>query len=146
MDREPLPASSSHGAGARSRASVRVEQGGRVAVARVRGEIDATNVSDVERTLRAGVPPEALGMVVDLTEVQYFNSSVIKMLFGFAQQLRERGQELRVAIDDKAPMRGILSLVNFGLLIPLHPRAEEAEEQIVNNRRPPRPVPGDGKK
>jgi anti-sigma B factor antagonist len=133
MDRQPPQGPSSHGTGARSAASVQVEYSGRVVVARIRGEIDTSNVSDVERVLQTGVSAEALGLVVDLTGVDYFNSTTIKMLFGIFEQLRERGQQLRVAINDDAPMRTILSLVNLEQLIPLHTTAEDAEAWMAKD-------------
>lgn len=117
-----------------SLASVTIDPDNEVVIARIEGEIDTTNVSDVERMLTAGVAEGALGLVVDLTAVSYFNSTTIKMLFDLSERLRLRGQELRVSINNEAPMREIMRLVKFERLIALHPTSEEARGAICANR------------
>jgi len=118
----------------KSLASVRMDPDPEVIIARIEGEIDTSNVSDVERVLNAGVADGALGLVVDLTAVSYFNSATIKMLFDLSERLRLRGQELRVSINNEAPMREIMRLVKFERLIALHPTSEEARGAICAGR------------
>jgi anti-anti-sigma factor len=134
MEQDPPSAAFPPGRGLEPVATVRVEHREGVTVACVYGEIDASNVSEVERRLTAGIPPGALGLVVDLTGVDYFTSATIKMLFGLSERLRDRKQQLRVAIHDAAPMRAVLSLVNFDRLISLHPNSEEARIGILGRR------------
>ena len=122
------------GRGAEPLASVRVERRDSIIVACIVGEIDTSNVSDVERMLQAGVSARAMGLVVDLTGVSYLNSATIKMLFGLSEHLRVHNQQLRIAIADAAPMRAILSLVKFERIVPLHPTVDDAQAGIVLSR------------
>lgn len=113
-----------------SMATVSVEERHDVAVAHVSGEIDMTNALDVERLLESAVPPDAAGLVIDLTEVTYLNSTMIKSLFDLSERLRRRHQDLRVAMAEHAQMRRLLLLVNLHHIIPLDSTVEEAVVQI----------------
>lgn len=113
-----------------SMATVSVEERHDVAVAHVSGEIDMTNALDVERLLESAVPPDAAGLVIDLTEVTYLNSTMIKSLFDLSERLRRRHQDLRVAMAEHAQMRRLLLLVNLHHIVPLDSTVEEAVVQI----------------
>ncbi len=111
--------------------TVRVEQRGGVTVVRLTGEIDVTGIPPLERALEGGVPADGLGLVVDLTNVSYFSSATIKVLFTASERLHQRGKQIRVAIGDAAPMRKVLSLLNLDRLIPLDPTVEDSRARIT---------------
>ena len=117
-------------------ATVEMERHNDLAVARIRGEIDTSNADRIERALQAGAEARETvsGMIVELNGVEYLNSAAIKMLFGLAEQLQTRGQQLRVVMDDAAPMRKVLRIIHFERLVPLHRTVKEAEAQIAAAR------------
>src|SRR6516162_6126947 len=117
-------------------ATVEMERHNDLAVARIRGEIDTSNADRIELALQAGAEPRETvsGMIVELNGVEYLNSAAIKMLFGLAEQLQTRGQQLRVVMDDAAPMRKVLRIIHFERLVPLDRTVKEAEAQIAAAR------------
>ena len=119
-----------------AQATVEMERHNNLAVARIRGDIDTSNADRIELALQAGAAPKETirGMIVELNGVQYLNSAAIKMLFGLAEELQARGQQLRVVMDDMAPMRKVLRIIHFERLVPLHRTVKEAEAQIAAAR------------
>src|SRR5262249_34043950 len=66
-------------------ATVHVEKQDDVSVARLRGEIDTSNVSEIGDALSAASGHGSQGMVIDLSEVAYLNSASVKLLFDLAE-------------------------------------------------------------
>ena len=114
-------------------ATVEMERHNDLAVARIRGEIDTSNADRIERALQAGAEARETvsGMIVELNGVEYLNSAAIKILFGLAEQLRARGKQVRVVIDDRAPMRKVLAIIHLERLVPIDRTVEEAEARIA---------------
>lgn len=75
-----------------------------VVVARLQGEIDMSNASDLGAAITARVPSDARGLVVDLTGVHYLDSAGIKALFELRERLMRRGQEIKLAFADDSPI------------------------------------------
>ena len=112
-------------------AAVEIEHHNNLTSARIRGDIDTSNADRIEQALQSGAAAKEIGygMIVELNGVEYLNSAAIKMLFGLAEQLRARGKQLRVVMDDTAPMRKVLGIIHFERLVPIH--RTEAEAQIA---------------
>ena len=104
-----------------------------VVVARLTGEIDLSNASDIADQLGAGVPNSALGLVVDLTATSYLDSSGVHLLFDLGERLTRRQQQLYVVVPMDAPIRRVLRIVNLGDSVPLMATVEEAEASIRAN-------------
>ena len=115
-------------------AVVDVQQHNGIALAQVRGEIDTSNVQDVEAALhQAGRHPGA-GLVVDLSAVTYLNSATVKLLFELAERLRMRQQELRLVMRETAPMRRLFLMLRFDLIVPVHNSIEDAVAHMPAGR------------
>jgi anti-anti-sigma factor len=80
-----------------------------VAVATIVGEVDISNVDSVAASLTS-VSNLALGLVVDLREVDYLDSGAISLLHDLAIRLRERSQRLIVVCPPDSPPRHVLEL------------------------------------
>lgn len=98
----------------REMASVRVEDHDGVAVASVSGEVDISNVDELARTL-TGLSNLHLGLVVDLSAVEYLDSTGISLLHDLALRLRQRGQVLAVASPPGSPPRRMLELTGLSV-------------------------------
>jgi anti-anti-sigma factor len=85
-------------------------------VARVRGEIDLSNVAEVGSTLQNAVAQSAAGMVVDFSETQYLDSAGVHFVFELGKRLRDRGQRLYLVVPEASPVAGMLDIVNVGSL------------------------------
>lgn len=81
-----------------------------VRVARLRGELDLSNVRDVSDALAQAVPAEALGLVVDMSELRHLDSAGLRMLFDTRRRLGQRRQELVLVVPATARIREVLEL------------------------------------
>jgi anti-sigma B factor antagonist len=107
-------------------ATVEIQRHGDISLAQVRGEIDTSNVREVADVLEAEGPRAGAGLVVDLSSVTYLNSATVKLLFELAEALRERQQQLRLVMNETAPMRGLLLMLGFDHVVPVHTTLEDA--------------------
>ena len=83
-------------------ADFRVERQGDVVVVELCGEIDLSSVRDIDANVRGSVPNTALGIVIDLSHVEYFDSSALQMLFELARWLGRREQRLHLVVPETA--------------------------------------------
>ena len=103
---------------------------GDVVVARLSGEIDIASAKAVGEELVTAVSNHALGLVIDLGETTYLDSSGVSLVFELAERLRRRQQQLRLVVPDGAPLRRVLRIVDAEATVPVLPTVEEAAEQI----------------
>jgi anti-anti-sigma factor len=101
-----------------------------VVVARLSGEVDLSNATDVGDQMTASVPNSALGLVLDLTATEYLDSSGVHLVFELAERLRRRQQQLRVVVPAGAPIRRVLRIVELDDSVPVLGTVDEAVEQI----------------
>jgi anti-anti-sigma factor len=97
-----------------------------VVVARLVGEVDMSNARQLGRELTESVSNAALGVVLDLTETTYLDSSGVALMFELAERLRARQQQLRVAVAEGAPLRRVLGVVDLHSTAPIEPSVEDA--------------------
>jgi len=91
-------------------ADLSVEQEGSVVVARLAGDVDMSNATDVGTALDRTVTNDKLALVIDLTDVDYFDSAGIHLLFDLRERLRVRGLALRLVVPEGSDARGSLEL------------------------------------
>jgi anti-sigma B factor antagonist len=71
-------------------ADLSVEAVEQAVVARVDGEIDMSNASELGTTISRQVPNEAAALVVDLSDVGYLDSAAIQVIYELHERLRSR--------------------------------------------------------
>lgn len=101
-----------------------------IVVARVSGEVDLANAPRLSRSLVKAMPNDAVGMVIDLSDTTYLDSSGVSLVFELAERMQSRQQKLRVALPEDAPLRRVLRIVNLESVVPIAVTVEDAEEQI----------------
>lgn len=106
-------------------ARVAIEMRGRDVIAGVEGEVDITNVDEVQARLSAAVPGEAGAMVVDLTDTTYLDSAGLRMLFTLAAQLRDRRQELHIVVPNRSNVHRLIEMVEMPTLVRVHTETDE---------------------
>lgn len=112
-------------------AAVDVEDQGHISVARLQGEIDTSNVSEIGQALSAAaLDDRSHGMIVDLSGVSYLNSATVKLLFDLAEQMHKRHQQMRLVMTEHAPMRKLILLLKFDLVVPLDKTIDDALAHI----------------
>jgi len=95
-------------------------------VARIRGDLDLSNLYSVHTALLEMLPNEAIGLVVDLGGVTFLDSSGVEALFRLQASLEVRQQRLAVAIPAGATIRRALELSGAPGEMPLCGSVDEA--------------------
>ena len=91
-------------------AEVRVEGDIEWPVARLCGEVDLSNVDDLTLVIEAAVSNAALGLVLDLSDVTYLDSTGLRLIFRLSRRLLDRQQQLRLVVPPEARILPVLRL------------------------------------
>jgi anti-anti-sigma factor len=94
-------------------ATLRFELGGDTPVARLAGEVDASNAPGFTAELKASVPNTAIGLVLDLSETTYIDSSGLHLIFDLADALRRRQQTLQLVVAPDTFAADVLAAVSL---------------------------------
>jgi len=97
-----------------------------IPVARLYGEIDASNVKEMGDRLRGLLSNRSMALVIDLSATTYLDSAGINMLFALAEELRGRQQRLALVIGDRSPIRRMITLTGLDQTIPVRPSLADA--------------------
>ena len=103
-----------------------------VYVVTVTGEVDMSHEEELRGELRTAVAAEAKGIVVDLTECEFIDSSGVRalLLSREAQHSGDGDEHLAVAASSEQILR-ILSVMGIDRVIPVRPTIEEAAAEII---------------
>jgi anti-sigma B factor antagonist len=102
-----------------------------VFVVRVTGEVDMSHEEELRGELRTAAAADASGIVVDLTECEFIDSSGVRalLLSREAQHPEDGAEHLSVAASSQQILR-ILSVMGVDRVIPIRPTIEEAAAAI----------------
>jgi anti-sigma B factor antagonist len=101
-------------------ADLTVESVGGVTVAGVSGEIDVSNASELSAQISELTENGVEGLALDLTAVDYLDSSGLRMLLNLAHTFDDRGRELRVIVKEGSfiaslmETTGVLGILSVG--------------------------------
>jgi anti-sigma B factor antagonist len=100
-------------------------------VVRVTGEVDISHEEQLRGELRTAVAADSKGIVVDLTECEFIDSSGVRslLLSREAQNSDEGSERLAVAASSEQILR-IVSVMGIDRVIPIRPTVEEAAAAI----------------
>lgn len=107
-----------------------IEERGEVVVAHVTGELDLAGAPQTGERIAEAVPTSARGLVVDMSTLEFIDSSGVAMLFGLVRRLSSRRQELRVVAPQGRPVARVLEIVEFERAAPICADVERALEAI----------------
>jgi anti-anti-sigma factor len=102
------------------------ESDGDVELARVAGEVDASNVDQLTTDLLDAVSNDVRALVLDLTQTSYIDSSGISLIFDTAARMKNRGQRLRLVVSPKSFVSEVLGAVSMSESVPIDPEVAEA--------------------
>jgi anti-sigma B factor antagonist len=94
-------------------ADLKLESIAGLPVAHLSGEIDRSNAAELGDRVASAVGDHAGGLVVDLSELAFLDSTGIRMLFSLAAQLNKRHLSLRVVVPDDSHLGEILDTVGL---------------------------------
>ena len=102
---------------------VRIEERDGVVMAALRGEIDFSNARQISGELTAAVSNRALGVVADLSDTSYLDSSGVQLLFDLGERLAEHQQRLVIVAPPGSRVWRLLSAVGVDDLSPARDHA-----------------------
>lgn len=94
-------------------ADLKVEPWNAVIYAKLRGEVDMSNAGELRDDLTDMTPNDALGLVLDLSEVVYLDSAGIHLIHRLREALRARGQKLQLVIPADSVINDTLRLAGL---------------------------------
>ena len=110
---------------------VEIEQKDDVVVARLSGELDISVAEPTGRKIAESVSSSALGVVVDMSALEFMDSSGVSMLFNLARQVGSHRQQLRVVAPAGRPVSRVLEIVEFDRAAPVHADVDAAVAEIA---------------
>ena len=113
-------------------ATLHMETHGETSVARIVGEIDASNATDFANQLKDALPNSAIGLVVDLTGTESIDSSGVHLIFDLADALRRRQQLLHLVVEPDSFVGDVLGVVNVTGATKVSPTLVEALDALKN--------------
>jgi anti-anti-sigma factor len=109
-----------------STATITDDWHGDLPVARVEGEVDASNAAELGIRLRELVSNQSAGLIVDLTATTYLDSAGINLLFAIGDQLVARQQRLRLVVGPGSPIARMLAITSLDRIHRVHRSVAEA--------------------
>jgi anti-anti-sigma factor len=106
-------------------------EGDDIVVARLTGELDISGADSNGQRIAEAIPSSARGVVVDMSELDFIDSSGISMLFALARRVGSRRQELRVVAPAGTPVSRVLDIVEFDRAAPVHADLDSAVAEIA---------------
>jgi anti-anti-sigma factor len=107
---------------------------GPLAVVRLDGQVDASNVDVIGVRLRRTLTNHAQGLVLDLRETTYLDSAGINLLFALGAEMRSRQQALRLVVAAGSPIARMLAITTLDRSFPAHATVDAAVEDASGRR------------
>lgn len=112
-------------------ADVQLEEHAGSPVARIRGEIDMSNVNELTATLKNAVVQTAAGLVIDFSGTEYLDSAGLHFIFDIGKRLRDRGQRLYLVVPESSLVGAVLDIVNVHSIAPICTSLDDALERLA---------------
>jgi anti-anti-sigma factor len=112
-------------------ADLHFESRDRIVIATLDGEVDMSNAQQLNAALAEATPNEALGLVVDLSAVEYLDSAGIHLIYTLSVSLRARGQAIALVVPDGSPVSAALRFAGIRQQLPVFASAHEATRELA---------------
>jgi anti-sigma B factor antagonist len=111
-------------------ATLESERRGDHVIVTLHGELDVFNATEMTASIAAAVPSDAHGVVIDLSDVGFLDSTAIRKLFALTGRLTERRQRAHVVSPEGSIVLRTLQLVEFSRAAPMHDTLQHALAQV----------------
>ncbi|HLI55419.1 MAG TPA: SpoIIE family protein phosphatase [Actinomycetota bacterium] len=105
-----------------------------IAIARLVDELDASNVIEVGAALANSVRKDQWGLVMDMADLRYIDSSAMRLLVEVKRRLDRRRQSLWAVVPAESPVRRVLDLTGITGVLPVAQTVAEAVNAIRRER------------
>ena len=106
-----------------------IEQIDGVPVAHVKEDIDAASAAAIQQHLADALGPDALSLVVDLSETGYVDSAGIDMLLRLSDRLDRRRAQLVLVIPETSQLERLATIVGLPEAITIRPSLADALQE-----------------
>ena len=107
-------------------ADMQISNRGDVIVVAITGEIDMSNVSELQAAVTDATSNEAAGLALDLSRLDYLDSAGIQLLFRLGTDLATRGQRFVLVVADDSVVADTFRLAGVGGRMELVPTIDRA--------------------
>jgi anti-sigma B factor antagonist len=111
---------------------------GNVPVLRLSGELDLNSVPDVRRSIRGLIDEGLVNFIINLTDLDFIDSSGLGVLVGGLARVREKQGEIKITCASKRIIR-IFEMTRLTQLFELYPTEEEAARSFRISAQPQQP-------
>ena len=109
---------------------------GTVDVVEVLGEIDVSNVAALDEALRAALSDETTSCLLDLSQLEFLDSSVVNALIRWSNdaQLSER-EALAIVVGEDTPAERLFDLIGLKTRLPIFQHHDAAHTALLEGQR-----------
>jgi anti-sigma B factor antagonist len=101
-----------------------------VPVVHLIGEIDMSTAEEFQDRLLAALSSQAPGLILDLTQADYMDSSGLKVLFITATRLREIKRGFRIVLPESSPISNLISVSGAEGALPIDRSVDDAVKAL----------------
>jgi anti-sigma B factor antagonist len=98
--------------------SITITESGNTRTVRLEGTCDLATAPDLRNAMQSLVPPEVQDLVVDVSALEFIDSTGLGVILGAMRRLREGGGALRIA-GAAGTVRRVLEITDLDKVIPL---------------------------
>jgi anti-anti-sigma factor len=114
--------------------SLEIEQIDGVPIAHVKEDIDAANAVAIRQQLADALGPDALSLIIDLSDTRYVDSAGIDMLLRLSDRLDRRRAQLILVIPDTSQLKRLATIVGMPEAIAIHPNLPDALREAAKSQ------------
>ena len=106
--------------------TIRVDESGTTRVVHLSGSCDLASAPGLRQTLHGLTPPEVQDVILDVTALEFIDSTGLGVVLGAMRRLREGGGSLSIAGADGI-VRRVLEITDLDKVIPMIDTAPATE-------------------
>jgi anti-sigma B factor antagonist len=111
--------------------SIRITADGNVRVGVLEGDVDLSSARDLTGEIRSDVPADAAGLVLDLSQVRYLDSTGVSMLLDLHRSMVSRRQLFIVVLPRTSHLWRVFEITGLPSILRICESLAEAKEAAL---------------